>query len=150
MFIGSWLIFTCKNGTAWVLLPAWEQDGDDILKQSMHRSRRQIWNGITSSSTLGKEINKEIGPTLSCKWPNVWFPVWLMLGRFSFDCFERKNISIPLMLVTTCVFSNNCTILWVQLLFTSHDYEKEKPERSGSNVRPLSSKCLLFFHDSID
>ena len=69
---------------------------------------------------------------------------------FEYSQKKKKNFSIPLMLAATCVFSHNCNTLRVQLFFTTYAYKKEKPERSGPNVQPLSSKYLLFFHDSID
>ncbi len=37
-FTGIRLIFKCEDWTGRVALPAWEQDRDDILKQSMHMS----------------------------------------------------------------------------------------------------------------
>lgn len=38
-----------------VALQAWEQDRDDILKQSMRGSWGKIWDGITSLTMLREE-----------------------------------------------------------------------------------------------
>lgn len=149
-FTGIWLILKWKRWTGRVVLPAWERDMDDILKQSMRGSWGKIWDGITSLSTLGDE---DKGGT----WSN--FLIWMAEHLISSPTNAQqtplsiswvKKKSVPLILVTTCVFSHNCNVLRVLLFLTTYAYGKEKPERSGPNVRPLSSEYLLFFHDSID
>lgn len=121
--------------------PAWEQHRDDILKQSMHGSRGKIRDRITSLSTLGEEDKWELGQMFSYKRLNIWFSVWLIHNRLSFEYFERNN-TIPLMLVTWVLTQLCCYFFFLQHMLL----KKRNLRGSGKTIKLGVSVIRSWFH----